>query len=586
MHGGNQTVWATLTGYQTTVLPLTIAGNVAGQNLVLRRLAPVAPTTLTANVSAGSVGLNWDDSPDLLVDGYKVYAKLTTETIYTLRATVPGRLNSLYTDALTTPGAYHYVVTAYDDGVIAPALESAYSNRLDVMIGALSPKSLYARSDYDDHVHLTWAGPTEEPLVEMSYDNGMNSMAVGGIGFPTQPTFGWYATKFHVTGAVKVHRVRVYFTSRATIGDPFQVALFAENGTTGRPTTLPLNTISATMAAPLDTYREFYFEPPVTFPTGTFFVGVKQSTANRLAIGGDVTTAFVNNTFYSAQTQFSWDSFESTSTLAIPMIRAIAQTVIGVEELAALPVSDPWEPALSRPPLSKTEQAAFDRDRIPVYLTDEALATESQFVDARLSTAVDAREPFMETVQDHHGGSTLDALDYYIVYRNGEDVAHPTVTVYDDFVAEGLPLQLLCEGAFRQRRHVGPFEHGDDDAGDGAGRADRPGGRRHHQRDGHGSDADVGGSAGQRGQLDVHGPDAAADLPQRNAARLGGPRRADVHRQPPAVRRRDLHVVGARSGRSPQRGPGGDDRRLGGSAVAGRDDRLGGHLRRQAPTRV
>ncbi len=116
---GNQVVWVTLAGYQTAVLPVTVAGNVTGANLTVRRLPPAAPTNVTANANAsGVVTVNWDDSPDLLVDQYKIYAKLPTESVYTLKQVVIGRTNSAGTDTLTEPGSYQYVVTAVDTDVL------------------------------------------------------------------------------------------------------------------------------------------------------------------------------------------------------------------------------------------------------------------------------------------------------------------------------------------------------------------------------------------------------------------------------------------------------------------------------------
>ncbi len=296
-------------------------------------------------------------------------------------------------------------------------------------------------------MHLSWVSPSSQPLVEMSYDNGVNLPQVSGIGFATLPNFGWFAAKYHVTGTVAVHRLRVYFTNAATIGDQFQIGLFADNGS-GRPTVSPLATQTATMAAPLDTFRDFVLATPEVFTNGTFYVGVRQMTGNRIAIGGDMVTPFVNNTFFHATTQFQWSSFDTTI-LAIPMMRAVAQSITGAQmELAPTAIANDgntadvgaWAEAISSLHLNKVEQAAWEAAQIPVYLTAEAAQNVSQLTDARLSTATDDALPFLEAVAEapHGGSGALDEQIRYNIYRNGAVVGHtlPAVTVYDDYASE------------------------------------------------------------------------------------------------------------------------------------------------------
>ena len=124
---GQRVLFATLTGYQQTTLNVLVSGDVSNANMIVRRAAPSAPTNLTATINeiSGVVTLDWADSPDPDVDLYRVYRKPASGSSYVLRRVVYGRTLSSAADTLSEVLTYHYVVTAVDTNVIAPAIESA-----------------------------------------------------------------------------------------------------------------------------------------------------------------------------------------------------------------------------------------------------------------------------------------------------------------------------------------------------------------------------------------------------------------------------------------------------------------------------
>jgi hypothetical protein len=430
---GQRILFATLTGYQQATLNVAVSGDISNANLTVRREAPPAPTALTAGLDPGTgiVSLDWADSPDLLVDLYRVYRKRSSDSSYVLQRVVYSRTVSSATDTLTATATYQYVVTAVDTNVIAPAIESPCSNRADVTYGALPPKSLHARTDFDDHVRLTWVGPTDPPMVEMHYDNGICSPQVSGIGFSAQPLFGWVAARFQTTGPVTVYRLRIYFTGNALAGTAFQVGLFADNGS-GRPTFTALDVMNAIVSPPLDSFRDFYLTTPRTFSNGIFYVGARQLGDWSLSIGGDMQTPFVNNTFFFASDPWLWSTFEPT-VMAIPMMRAVVQGT-AAQEVALNPSAEDEAVRIGR-----TRSGAHGAPSAELIYGDARfLSAVGSMTASRLSNATGPRPPHEEAVTlGSRARFTLDDLDYYIVYRNGMDVAHPTGLSYDDYVSEG-----------------------------------------------------------------------------------------------------------------------------------------------------
>ncbi|MFZ5433603.1 MAG: hypothetical protein ACOZB3_07505, partial [Calditrichota bacterium] len=430
---GARILMASLTGYQPASTNITVTGDTTDVDMTLRRQVPPAPTNLTATLAAGSeiVALNWDDSPDTFVDLYRVYRKHAADSSYTLNRVIYGRTASQAVDTLPEALVYHYVVTAVDTNVIAPPIESGYSNRADVANVTLPPQSLHARTDFDDHVRLTWVGPTDPPMVELSYDNGTSSPEVSGIGFSSQPLFGWIATRFQTEGAVVVYRLRIYFTENALPGDAFQVGLFADNGS-GRPTFTPLDVMNATMELPLNSFRDFYLTTPRTFTDGIFYVGARQLGDWPLNIGGDIESPFINNTFFFAADPWSWTTFEPT-TMAIPLMHAVVQSTT-TQAMVLHPSGWEYSDATTE---SKLVSHGSEPSATLTYLTELSSENIAQLTASRLSYTTGPRAPHAEAISiPDRDRSTLDDPDYYIVYRNGIDVAHPTSLSYNDYVDE------------------------------------------------------------------------------------------------------------------------------------------------------
>ena len=169
---GNRVIQASLAGYHVDSVPVTIPDSlgITGVDFTLRRLDPPAPTGLTGSVNSatGVVTLNWDDSPDPLVDVYRLYRKLADSTNWTLRRT---SVSSNTTDTLTVSGIYQYRVTAVDNDVSPPPVESLPSNTVTVLYGNLPPTFLSANGNFDDRIRLNWLAPGYNPAYELMYDD-------------------------------------------------------------------------------------------------------------------------------------------------------------------------------------------------------------------------------------------------------------------------------------------------------------------------------------------------------------------------------------------------------------------------------
>jgi hypothetical protein len=262
---GHRRLLATLANYFQDTLEIELdSTGYTGADLVVRRLPPPAPTSLTSVVltTARKDSLHWVPTTDLSVDGYRLYRKLSADPTFTFRQNVWGRTTVFVKDTLEQDGVYDFVVTALDtDMVILPWSESANSDTASSPFGHLSPLNLTADGNFDDHIHLAWNGPTTATESYLLYDNGIND--AGGIGWGGQPSYGWLVAHYQTDGPVTVKGVRAFLTQNATLGSPLQAGVFADDGT-GRPNFTPLAVVSGTVDAPLNTIHEWTLSSPLT----------------------------------------------------------------------------------------------------------------------------------------------------------------------------------------------------------------------------------------------------------------------------------------------------------------------------------
>ncbi|HEY3296534.1 MAG TPA: T9SS type A sorting domain-containing protein [bacterium] len=450
--GNNRRVTATLAGYidGSTVFNLDESGH-TGANLTLRRTNPPAPTNLTSSVLtvARKDSLHWDVSTDLLVDAYKVYRRLQGETTWNLRQTVTGRTTQWVRDTLETDGVYQFVITAIDNGVTNPPVESDYSNMVTNPFGHLPPIMLSANGNFDNKIQLAWRAPGSPPESELLYDDGTDEG--GGIGFNQGFPAAWFVSHFQTTsGPATISRIDAFFTGIAVDGNAIQLAVFADAGN-GTPSTTPLGLTDATQTAPFDVFTSYTLASPVTVPSGSFFVGVRQMTATRVEIGGDNTTPYINNTFYYTTDGTAWNTWESIPLLYIPMIRCYASGAFGgLAELSPSPaVTTPTTSAFSAVLESKTVKALKGTASVALA------ANKSGKVDVRAAMPTSARPMSPWAIAQHRlasvaphspivyasgsagrHGHSLDDVIRYVIFRDGtaRDSVAGTILTYDDIV--------------------------------------------------------------------------------------------------------------------------------------------------------
>jgi hypothetical protein len=326
---------ATLDGYHTATRIDTVGpDSLPNRNLTLRRLDPpqvlnlVKRDPVTIGVDQGRDSLHWDLSPDPLVDVYRVYRRARGDQTWTVHHTVVGRAHNWDVDTVNS-GFWQYHVTAVDNDVVAPPVESQASNRVEVGFGHLPPFGLEANGNFDNKIQLDWLDPMTPPSSEVFYDDGSAEQSIG-YQWGT-PTVGWYVAHFQGRDTITVTDLKFYFTNQAILGSSFQVGVFADSGN-GYPTSEPLAVMDVTQEEPLDVFRTIPLDAPVAIPGGSFFIGARQTmsgTVGYLGLGADADT-FITNTFYENVWGWNgWTTFESNSARYTPMLRAQVRGEIG-----------------------------------------------------------------------------------------------------------------------------------------------------------------------------------------------------------------------------------------------------------------
>jgi hypothetical protein len=445
---GNRTLIASLTGYISDTNAVAVpSGGLTNHNFLLRRVNPPAPTGLTGsvNTATGVVTLDWADSPDLQVDEYKIYRKLRADQTWTFRRAVIGRTNSQGTDSLTVGGIYQYYVTAADTNVIPPAAESAPSSQIELAYGALPPQALAADTAFDNKIRLMWIDPLSQPVdtVEIYYDSvDVDPGCVfDGLGFTSQLPFAWFAAHYQGTGAITIYRVKTRHWPQSTPGCPVQVAVFEDAGN-GTPTFTPLGVKDTVITDPT-AWLDVELTTPVTVTSGSFFVGIRQVTAQRVDIGMDSCAVQHTNTFfYTTDVTAPWATLESVPFPQVLVIRAIVAGNIGggLMELAPSPVQvTTW-------PVATVQDVAAKSSEIGKALALDAMNSPRAPISANFLAPVvspllrPAATVFRPGVRpygtENRGHSTLDDVIRYLVYRNTVriDSVLGTLLQYDNIV--------------------------------------------------------------------------------------------------------------------------------------------------------
>ena len=297
---GRRTFTVSLPGYATVVrtdtVPLT---GLTNHDFTLRRLPPLVPAEFTATLADahnGYVHLTWQASGDPLVDEYHLLRKLRDDTAWVDMRTAVGHDVTFTEDTLRSGGVWQYAITAVDIDASSPVV-SGRTDSVEVSFGEIPPSSLRGNGRFDDHIHLSWFAPGVLPETELAHDDGTNEIA--GLGWRGWiPTGGWIVAHFRTsdTTGVTVSRIRVFLTDSATVGDSFQVAIFPDSSLSpGLPSHVPLVRLGSVVEEPLNDWKEFRITPRLAISSGSFYVGIRQMTANAICLGGETSSPFLTS---------------------------------------------------------------------------------------------------------------------------------------------------------------------------------------------------------------------------------------------------------------------------------------------------
>jgi hypothetical protein len=454
---GRRGISASLPGYVTTtrVDSLTSDG-FSNYDLTIRRELPPVPTAFTAvlaDAQHGYVHVTWAQSPDPLVDEYHLFRKMRDDSVWVDTRTYLGRATTAGNDTLTVGGVWQYALTAVDVNASTPVV-SQRPDSIEVMFGEIPPNTLRANGRFDDHIHLSWFAPGVLPEVDASHDNGVNE--IPGLGWRGwTPQYGWMVAHFQSMDStdITITRLKVFLTDSAMVGDPYQVGIFPDSSAgNGYPSHTPLLVIDATVEEPINAWKEFRLTPRMDIPRGSFFVGIRQMTSNAICLGGEMTSPFLTHTYFNDTWGSWWATFE-TSWMQTPMLRAVVIGDMGTTTPVTMtPAPRPnhnttnlmpaeatrWLAAMTQPG-SKPNPDLLTKAEMS-YKANVSL-TETRRNADRMLAATNNYFQNTEILTSRNGGeASLDMMDYYIVYRNGDSLARvlPPATIYNDMVAEGI----------------------------------------------------------------------------------------------------------------------------------------------------
>lgn len=450
---GNRAITASLAGYHNTTVPALNHDEegTTGINLTLVRLDPPVPTNLigSAENGTGLVTLDWDNSTDPLVDVYPVYRRLQGEVDWVLQGSPAA---SAFTQTLTAVGIYEYAVSARDNNVSTP-VESELSGEITVLYGALPPTGLTAEGDYDDRIVLSWFEPGTPPEFEIYYDSvDVDPTCVeDGLGFNGQFPFGWFAGHYQGNGPITINRVKTRHWPNSAPGCVVQMGVFEDDGN-GQPSLTPLGVTDWTIEDPANSWQDVELTTPVTVASGSFFVGIRQVTAQRVDIGMDFCAEEQPNTFFAVtETAGPWTELGSVGFPQVLCMRAfvIGDISTGLMELSPSPVGqyskiESQETAREVDFIStnsgmvaennKTASVAKGKDakKAEPAITQVSFAPRQTQKFNSMSRPVSRVISNRESASTREPGRSLDEVLYYIVYRDNVDIAHPVTETYTD----------------------------------------------------------------------------------------------------------------------------------------------------------
>lgn len=320
---GNRRVVATLAGYHDAMNDFTLTdAGATGIDMTLVRLDPPVPQNLEGSVESatGNVELTWTASTDPLVDVYPVYRRLQGEDDWVLQGSPTA---SPFTQTLSTAGIYEYAISARDNDVSTP-VESDLTGQITLLYGSLPPTGLSANGNFDDRIVLSWFAPGTPPEFEISYDSVDVDLTCveDGLGFNGEFPFGWFVAHYEANGPATITRVKTRHWPSSAPGCQVQMGVFEDDGT-GLPTFTPLGVTDWTITDPL-AWQDVELTDPVNVGS-SFFIGIRQVTAQRVDIGMDFCAAEQTSTFFATTANTGpWDDIADFGFTQVLCIRAFA----------------------------------------------------------------------------------------------------------------------------------------------------------------------------------------------------------------------------------------------------------------------
>ncbi|MDD5088427.1 MAG: T9SS type A sorting domain-containing protein [bacterium] len=249
-----------------------------------------------------------------------------------------------------------------------------------------------------------------------------------------------------------ITRIRTRHWPSSTPGCPVQYGVFEDAG--GQPSFTPLGVTDWTIQSPTE-WQDCELSTPVTVQGGSFYVGIRQVTAQRVDIGMDFCATPQPNTFFAVSDPAGpWTDLSAAGYPQVLVMRAVVMgnVMAGAVELSPTPVevsqTSSWPVAKapgSAPILKSGRTASVTTDetegteKVPEVPEITANITHAEVHDLYATPGIAAMRPYSESGRDRQ---TLDEVLRYIIYRGGtryDSVAATLRTYSDNGHGAGLP---------------------------------------------------------------------------------------------------------------------------------------------------